>query len=55
MATPVSVNCRDTVRDMELSIKITGYRRFRARVWIGTKLINAGIRIIGCNGAVERE
>lgn len=47
MDRPVRVKATDALRQMEMEIRITGLRRFRARVWLGKHILRFGAWIVG--------
>jgi hypothetical protein len=53
MARAVNLPITDAARNMTLSVKVTGVRRYRARLWLGGQIIRFAARVIGMRGAVE--
>ena len=47
------INANDAVKDITLKVNITGLNVFRARLWIGSKLIKAGAFIVGCDIKID--
>ena len=48
-----NINVNDLTKTITLHITITGYKKFRIKLYVGTFLIRLGIWIIGMKGEVE--
>lgn len=53
MAEIATVNVIDLMKNIKINIVITGYKRFRIRLVIGSFLIKLGARVIGTDVKVE--
>jgi len=42
------------VKDMTLTVNVTGVRAWKIRVWAGMLLIKLAARVIGCGFRVEK-
>ena len=48
---PVKVS--DALREITLEVKIVGFRSWRIRLWIGTRLLQLAAWVIGCGIKIE--
>ncbi len=49
----VEVNAGELMHHTTMHIRITGVRTFRARIWLGVRLISLAARIMGMGVQVE--
>ena len=49
----VKLPMREVVDELTVSIVLSGVGVFRVRMWVGVKLIQLAMLVIGCKGEVE--
>jgi hypothetical protein len=47
------VHLPDAMHEVTISVKLTGRRQLRARLWIGGLLLQLAALVIGCNVEIE--
>ena len=47
------VNVNSTMKNIELTVRVTGLRELRLRRWLGLLLVRAGVFVIGCRFRVD--
>lgn len=55
MAQIVNINTDELLKCIKIDVVLTGYKRFRVRLFIGSLFIKLGIWITGVNGNVKFE
>lgn len=48
----LSVDAGAALRKMKITVKLTGLRRMRFRLWAGCKLLRLATDVMGCQGEV---
>jgi len=48
MPTCAKLPISHAVRDLKITVRVTGVQVFRARMWLGVKVMRIGAWIIGC-------
>jgi hypothetical protein len=52
---PVNVNVHSVMKNLTLTVNMTGLRRQAIRNWLGCQLIRLAASVMGCNVAIVRE
>jgi len=49
----INVPIADAVKTIQVSLNVTGVRRWRARLWLGARLFRLATAVIGCQGEIR--
>jgi hypothetical protein len=52
MKSPATINANEAMRSIKLTVRVTGLRRLRARLWLGARIVGLAALVMGCEAEV---